>query len=141
MKDREGFTLIELLIIVIIIGLLAAVILISLSSAREKANIASYKSQVASLVPALLNACNSVALTSAVANNTIKLEDGNSSRKIVNSGNISVTASSCGPNNAGTFTATLSSIELGRGVGANACEVIGSTIIKETGVITFPAGC
>lgn len=37
-KARRGFTLIELLVVVSIIGLLAAIILVSLSSARKKGN-------------------------------------------------------------------------------------------------------
>lgn len=48
MKNR-GFTLIELLVVVAIIGLLASVVISSLSSARDKAKVASIKSTIRNL--------------------------------------------------------------------------------------------
>lgn len=108
---KKGFTLIELLVVIAIIGVLLAVILVSLDASRTKANIAAFKSETGAYVAKGNNDCLGATL---VPPTDTAVTDWNSS----------FTSNICS-NNGGTFS-----------ISATNLKVSGCTaVVSESGVV------
>ena len=124
--QSKGFTLIELLIVIAIIGILASVVLVSLSGGREKAKIARFKMVVHSIQTKALEVCDS---------GDIDYTDGSGSFGTlpadVDAAGIANDVQDCGVFASATFSASIPSALL---------TVACTAVIDETGITSF-TGC
>ena len=128
-KIKKAFTLIELLIVIAIIGILASIVLVSLSSARDKAKVSSYKAQVHSIQAAAVLVCDEEDIDVGV-----NIDEPASGISYI--GDLGVTNQDCGTNGAIDFLIETEAT----GTGVTDCETADSTDITPEGV-TFSGNC
>ncbi len=117
----RGFTLIELLIVIAIIGILASIVLVSLSAGREKAKTARFKAVVHSIQTAAIEACD----TGVINYTDVSGSFGDIPDDI---GAITDNSQDCGPSASNDFNATVPAALL-----SGTCDAV----IEATGITSF----
>ena len=132
-KYSKGFTLVELLVVIAIIGILAAVVIVSISSNRKRAQLANFKTEVSHAQAEIMARCSNAIVTNVSLSDLPHSPTPNSQ---VNAGGYVVVfgnATYCGPAGNGGFRVDARFLQT---AAAPFCDAY----IQSSGV-TFSAGC
>lgn len=112
---KKGFTLVEVLFVVMVVGIIASIVLVSISGARARARDVSFKSAVSSYRTAAVSQCMSGYLSSS---NPIIPHSSSVTFRVAEVSAGGAGSSACGPMGTGLFSIKLTTESAGNCIGA-----------------------